>query len=222
MSLLKNNLNIWEDIKNLYNLLNVERERFSMTTVSVPSNKDSLTEIADITDLKSQIQAMTSNGYVGSVASTSGVTVPSRGALLTPTPFTQMQTIIENISAVNGANFSSFFSSAANANGTNFSSFFSSAASKNGTNFSSFNGTNFSRFFSSGASANGTNFGSFFSSGAQANSGNFSGFFSSTSSSNGASFWSSGFANRSFFSGFSSCGSNFSSGANANAGAAFY
>ena len=36
MSLSQGNKNLWEDIKALYNTLNVERQRFGYTTVSVP------------------------------------------------------------------------------------------------------------------------------------------------------------------------------------------
>ena len=36
MSLSQGNKSLWEDIKTLYNALNVERQRFGYTAVSVP------------------------------------------------------------------------------------------------------------------------------------------------------------------------------------------
>lgn len=201
MSLTQNNLSLWEDIKELYSLLNVEKVKFGYSTVSIPENKDELEQVNNIQLLKDAIESMTVHDQLKTIASTASVQVPSRGDLVSPTPFNTMETILTNIrnTAANG----SFYSTTASTNGTFFSGFYGSTASRNGTFFSGFynstasqNGVNFSGFYGSTASQNGTFFSGFYSSTASRNS---SGFYSTTSSSRGTTFWSAGFQNRSGF-----------------------
>ena len=146
MSLSQGNKSLWEDIKTLYNALNVERQRFGYTTVSVPELTNNKMEFSQITNLKDAIEVMSSHENLGSIAITN-MPSSSRGNLITTDPFPALQTTLNNIRAGNATNFG--FRSH---NGTNFG--------HNGTNFGhrGHRGTNFG-FDGSNFGHRGSNFG---------------------------------------------------------------
>lgn len=85
----------WSDIQTIYNNLNAARQKFSFATVSVPSNPG-YTMPSQVSDLKSRIEELRSNKYVGNTALTN-VTVPARGTLLYPNIFNSMATTVKRI-----------------------------------------------------------------------------------------------------------------------------
>ena len=172
MSLTSNNKILWADIEELYNSLNLARDKFNITQITVPDNSSSKAQISHIEDLKDGVQAMTSHPNLTTIASTQSVQLPSIGSLLEPLPFAQLETIIDNIQAANAA---TFYGTTASREGSNFSGFYGTTASRNGSNFTRFYGTTFyatvvtrnrSGFYGSTSSANRT---AFFSAGANKN-----------------------------------------------------
>ncbi|MGF6375093.1 putative RND superfamily exporter protein [Clostridiales Family XIII bacterium PM5-7] len=108
MGLIKDNNTSWSDIKTLYTNLNTARTKFGFETATVPEKEAEITTPTDITDIKSLIEAMTTNSYVGSTASTESVIVPASGDIMQPTPFTEMETIIQNVNDTCAHNASYF------------------------------------------------------------------------------------------------------------------
>ena len=101
---------LWDDLKTLYNELNVQRQKFKMDTVTVPSKENQQTKTGDVSTLKDAIQTMTSHTQVGNEASTTSVTVPDQYSQMRQTPITQMRTVIDRISNLtfNAGNFTRF------------------------------------------------------------------------------------------------------------------
>lgn len=139
---------LWDDLKTLYNELNVQRQKFKMDTVTVPSKENQQTKTGDVSTLKDAIQTMTSHTQVGNEASTTSVTVPDQYSQMRQTPITQMRTVIDRISNLtfNAGNFTRFQSFS-----TNHSGFWgvndagwngSNAAGWNGSNNAGWNGSN--------------------------------------------------------------------------------
>lgn len=141
---------LWNDLKTLYNELNVQRQKFKMDTVTVPSKENQQTKTGDVSTLKDAIQAMTSHTQIGNEASTTSVTVPDQYSQMRQTPITQMRTVIDRISNLtfNAGNFTRFQSFSSNHSG--FWGFNdagwngSNAAGWNGSNATGWNGSNVS------------------------------------------------------------------------------
>lgn len=95
MALSKNDRIQWADIQNLYNKLNTARQKFTIPTIAVPDNPGKIIN-TQVTDLSSQVDALSSNKYLVSIATT-GVTAPSKGEVITPTDFSIISTTIDNI-----------------------------------------------------------------------------------------------------------------------------
>ena len=110
---------LWDDLKTLYNELNVQRQKFKMDTVTVPSKENQQTKTGDVSTLKDAIQTMTSHTQVGNEASTTSVTVPDQYSQMRQTPITQMRTVIDRISNLtfNAGNFTRFQSFSTNHSG---------------------------------------------------------------------------------------------------------
>lgn len=91
----------------MYERLNTQRQRFGFTAKTIGDNAGVRATITDVTNLKDAIQEMTSHSQLTTVASTSGVTVPNVGDLLTTSPYAQMDEIVTRMStvAVNGSNY---------------------------------------------------------------------------------------------------------------------
>lgn len=178
---------LWSELKALYTQLNTEREKFSISTVTVPENSGSLMEASSIRDLSNAIQAMTSNDQLRDVADTSTIPIPNQNDQIRYTPISLLSDKITAIGEVTPCNLcfgttfnsSTFFGSIAN---RNTSSFFSTTA-QTCSGFYTSTGQSCRGFFSTTASSNTSNF---FTTTASSNS---SSFFTDTSSSNGASFW---------------------------------
>lgn len=85
----------WSDVQSLYTRLNTARQKFSMSTVSVPGNPGTMSP-TQVTALKNAVEAMSSNQYVSSTANT-GITVPAVGTLIYPDIFNSMSNTITNI-----------------------------------------------------------------------------------------------------------------------------
>lgn len=178
---------LWSELKALYTQLNTEREKFSMSTVEVPENSESLMKASSIEDLSNAIQAMTSNDQLKDIADTSSISIPNQNDQIRYTPVSLLSNKITAIGDVTpctlcfGTTFhgTSFFGTAAS---KNTSGFFSSTASRN---LSGFYKTNFfqSNFYNTTDSNNRSNFYN------TTASNNRSNFFTDTSSSNAASFW---------------------------------
>ena len=98
MSISKGSKLSWSDIQNIYTSLNTQRSRFGYSTVTVPSNPGKTTTSA-VSNLKVAIEELANNKYVGGTAST-GITVPSAGTLIYPSPFTIMSGTVNNIAGV--------------------------------------------------------------------------------------------------------------------------
>ena len=139
---------LWDVLKTLYNELNIQRQKFKMDTVTVPSKENQQTKTGDVSTLKDAIQTMTSHTQVGNEASTTSVTVPDQYSQMRQTPITQMRTVIDRISNLtfNAGNFTRFQSFS-----TNHSGFWgfndagwngSNAAGWNGSNNAGWNGSN--------------------------------------------------------------------------------
>ena len=97
MALQQNNIVDWTDIENIYTNLNTARTKFNFSTVTIPDEQENKPIPSHISSLKDLIQNMTSNTWLTSIASTSGVSVPSTSDLLEPTAFNQLSTIVNNM-----------------------------------------------------------------------------------------------------------------------------
>lgn len=98
MSISKGSKLSWSDIQSIYTSLNGQRSRFGYSQVTVPSNPGKAATSA-VSNLKVAIEELANNKYVGGTAYT-GVTVPSVGTLIYPSPFTTMSGTVNNISNV--------------------------------------------------------------------------------------------------------------------------
>ena len=95
MSLAKDQIASWADIQALYTAMNTARTKFSLSTVTVPSNPGTMVNTS-ISALNDQVNAMSSHKFLTNVAVT-GVTVTARGELIAVSPFTRINTTINNI-----------------------------------------------------------------------------------------------------------------------------
>ena len=139
MSLTSNNLLAWSDIETIFSNLNTARKKFGFTTVSTPSNKNTLAKSEVASSVERYIEDMQNNQYVRTVAVVNDA-VPRVSELINPLIFTRMSTVISNVN--NTCAFDASFKGSNNAH-TQFSSNFSHSqrSSNNGhTNFSSNNG----------------------------------------------------------------------------------
>ena len=101
MSLTQGSKVEWADIVSLYTTLNQARSKFGFSTVTVPSNQNTLTLASTISTLNNFVTEMKSNSHLTSI--TTGTTVPSRGDLLKPAPLTTLQNQVTT--AFNTCNF---------------------------------------------------------------------------------------------------------------------
>lgn len=85
----------WSDIQTIYSNLNKTRRKYGIGTVSTPNLTSNLTKNNAITSLRDLINEMSSNSHVGSNASTSAVAIPSAGAKITTTTFTELNEVIK-------------------------------------------------------------------------------------------------------------------------------
>ena len=149
MSLTQGSKVEWADIVSLYTTLNQARSKFGFSTVTVPSNQNTLTLASTISTLNNFVTEMKSNSHLTSI--TTGTTVPSRGDLLKPAPLTTLQNQVTT--AFNTCNFGN----------TSFgnSSFSNTSFSNTSFGNSSFSNTSFSNtsFGNSGWSFSNTSFG---------------------------------------------------------------
>lgn len=149
MSLTQGSKVEWADIVNLYTTLNQARSKFGFSTVTVPSNQNTLTLASTISTLNNFVTEMKSNSHLTSI--TTGTTVPSRGDLLKPAPLTTLQNQVTT--AFNTCNFGNTSFGNSSFSNTSFSntSFGNSGWSFSNTSFgntgfgnSSFSNTSFS------------------------------------------------------------------------------
>ena len=138
MSLTQGSKVEWADIVNLYTTLNQARSKFGFSTVTVPSNQNTLTLASTISTLNNFVTEMKSNSHLTS--STTGTTVPSRGDLLKPAPLTTLENQVTT--AFNTCNFGN--TSFGNSSFSN-TSFSNTSFGNTGWNFSntSFSNTSF-------------------------------------------------------------------------------
>ena len=198
---------LWSELKALYTQLNTEREKFSISTITVPENSGSIMKASSIKDLSNAIQAMTSNDQLRDVADTSTIQIPNQNDQIRYTPISLLSDKITAIGEVTPCNVcfgttfnsSTFFGSSANRNSSSFyrPNFYSTTASNNRSNFFQSNhfNTTASRcgsFFTNTSSSNGT---SFWKPAHGCSNFNGSGFYSTTASKNSSSFYTSA-ANR--------------------------
>lgn len=138
MSLTQGSKVEWADIVNLYTTLNQARSKFGFSTVTVPSNQNTLTLASTISTLNNFVTEMKSNSHLTSI--TTGTTVPSRGDLLKPAPLTTLENQVTT--AFNTCNFGN--SSFGNSSFSN-TSFSNTSFGNTGWSFSntSFSNTSF-------------------------------------------------------------------------------
>lgn len=87
----------WNDIKTIYNNLNITKRQYGIAQDKVPELKDNTAAISNITNLKDLIQAMSSNSHIGQNASTTTVAIPKSGDALRTNTFTDLNAIIEKV-----------------------------------------------------------------------------------------------------------------------------
>ncbi len=100
MAIIKDNILDWSDVETIYAALNQARKKFGITEVTIPSNTDTLVPTEEVTTLKTLIETMKSNKYVGDNASTSSVPTPNKGDIIKPTPMTGLKSIIDNVNNI--------------------------------------------------------------------------------------------------------------------------
>lgn len=131
----------WGDVQSLYTRLQTAYTKFSLGTISTPSNPG-LTVPSTVSALKTAIENARSNSYVSRAGTyVTNVTVPSTGTYLYPDIFEQMSTTISNIQntcAFNSAFFTSnhgfrTFSGNNGFSSNSFNTFHSRASSSNGS-----------------------------------------------------------------------------------------
>ena len=154
MSLTQGSKVEWADIVSLYTTLNQARSKFGFSTVTVPSNQNTLTLASTISTLNNFVTEMKSNSHLTSI--TTGTTVPSRGDLLKPAPLTTLQNQVTT--AFNTCNFGN--SSFGNSSFSN-TSFSNTSFGNSGWSFSntSFGNTGFGNSSFSNTSFSNTSFG---------------------------------------------------------------
>ena len=89
----------WTDIQAIYTNLNIAKQKFSQTQVSIPANEGKAVLTTHLSTLVSQIEAMSSLDKIGSAANV-GVTIPSRGDLITPFEFSRAAQVAETIAGI--------------------------------------------------------------------------------------------------------------------------
>lgn len=99
MALTQNTKVLWEDISNIFTSLNTARQKHGFSTVSVSSLQNSKAEATLPTQLKTYIEQMKSDGYVGSNATVS-FTMPNVGDLLDESIFVNLQSTITKVQNV--------------------------------------------------------------------------------------------------------------------------
>ena len=154
MSLTQGSKVEWADIVSLYTTLNQARSKFGFSTVTVPSNQNTLTLASTISTLNNFVTEMKSNSHLTSI--TTGTTVPSRGDLLKPAPLTTLQNQVTT--AFNTCNFGN--TSFGNSSFSN-TSFSNTSFGNSGWSFSntSFGNTSFGNSSFSNTSFSNTSFG---------------------------------------------------------------
>lgn len=154
MSLTQGSKVEWADIVSLYTTLNQARSKFGFSTVTVPSNQNTLTLASTISTLNNFVTEMKSNSHLTSI--TTGTTVPSRGDLLKPAPLTTLQNQVTT--AFNTCNFGN--TSFGNSSFSN-TSFSNTSFGNTGWSFSntSFGNTGFGNSSFSNTSFSNTSFG---------------------------------------------------------------
>lgn len=98
----------WADVQNLYNKLNVSRNKWSLSSVAVPTNPGMVTN-QPVSNLKTLIDSMSSISYLNSVANSSNISLPSKGTLIQTIPFDLINQKIDDIQNTcqhNSANYS--------------------------------------------------------------------------------------------------------------------
>ena len=156
MSLTQGSKVEWADIVNLYTTLNQARSKFGFSTVTVPSNQNTLTLASTISTLNNFVTEMKSNSHLTSI--TTGTTVPSRGDLLKPAPLTTLENQVTT--AFNTCNFgnSSFGNSSFSNTSFSNTSFGNTGWSFSNTSFSNTSFGDTSWNFANGSFSN-TSFG---------------------------------------------------------------
>lgn len=89
----------WNDIKNLYTLLNENYKKFSIPVVKIPEQYKKKVVPNDVQTLNTYVTNMTSNKYIKNVANT-GVVIPETKTLIYPLEFGKIKTTLENINKV--------------------------------------------------------------------------------------------------------------------------
>lgn len=95
MSLTQFDYASWADIQALYTAMNTARKKFSISTVTVPSNPGEMIP-QNVTALNTLVNNMSSNRYLTDVAVT-GVTPPRAGQLIKPDVYTKISRTISRI-----------------------------------------------------------------------------------------------------------------------------
>ena len=141
MSLTQGSKVEWADIVSLYTTLNQARSKFGFSTVTVPSNQNTLTLASTISTLNNFVTEMKSNSHLTSI--TTGTTVPSRGDLLKPAPLTTLQNQVTT--AFNTCNFGNTSFGNSSFSNTSFSntSFGNSSFGNSSFSNTSFSNTSF-------------------------------------------------------------------------------
>ena len=95
MALSSKNIINWDDIKNLFNKANAERNRFNYSTVSGYGSNPGVTKSEKIQELTTLINELGEVSFIGSVAST---TPPSKGDVMYP--LSTINTVLDNIAEI--------------------------------------------------------------------------------------------------------------------------
>lgn len=91
-----NNILDWSDIQSIYSNLNQARQKFGFANIGIPDNTNLLVTLAQLTELKNQVESLSSHSLIGSTANT-GITMPAIGQLIKPIEYTRINSTIENI-----------------------------------------------------------------------------------------------------------------------------
>lgn len=97
----KNNVVLWEDIQDLYTALNAVRSKFSFSQVTAPTLSASTEKITNeqLSNLSNYITGMKTNKYLKN-ATITNITVPNQYDIVTPNPFIQVKTAIDDMNRV--------------------------------------------------------------------------------------------------------------------------
>lgn len=95
----------WADIQAIYTNLNTAKTNFGQSKVSVPNYDSNIVLTTHLSNLVSQIEAMKSLSKIGANANV-GVTIPSRGDIITTFEFSRAADVARRISEI--CNFDAF------------------------------------------------------------------------------------------------------------------